>query len=69
MQGHNSAECSKVPGADNNGDHTERRAEHPVMNVHASVVEHALSKGSARAGESWRFVLTSESSERVDNTN
>jgi hypothetical protein len=40
-----------------------------VMNVHASVVEHALSKGSARAGESWRFVLTSESSERVDNTN
>lgn len=69
MQSHDGAECGKVPGADENGDQTERCAKHPVVNVHALVVEHALSEGSTGAGESWRFALASKSGERVDYTN
>ncbi len=68
MQGHDSAKGSKVPCADENGNQTERSAKHPVVNVHALVVEHTLSEGSTCAGKSWRFALASESSERIDNT-
>jgi len=68
VQGHDGAKGSKVPGTDENGNQTERRAKHPVVNVHAPVVEHALSEGSTCAGESWWFALASKSSERVDNT-
>ena len=65
MQRHDGAKGRKVPRADENGNDAERSAHHPVVNMHAFVVQHALSKGSTRARESWGFALASESGERV----